>query len=113
MAFELDGVPFTTEPSDCEWKFKIVGYDGNGLPVLSPYADVKITCPCATNTEFDEWYSHSRMDGYTASITLRLPAPDDATWTNYAGCYLKSVDCKRRDTVHVYGMTIVATKVAY
>jgi len=111
--YKLDAGNLISDPRECRWSFGVVGHDGNGKPILSPYATVQITRTWMTNAEYDEWYSKSPQDGHTAAVDVTMPAPDDGTFTEYTGCYLQSVNGSRRDGTYVYGVTIVVVKVAY
>lgn len=111
--FKLDGASLITDPRECEWMFTTVGHDGNGKPILAPFARARITRIWMTNAEFDEWFSKSVMDGYTSPVDVTLPAPGDGTFTEYPNCYLESVQGTRRDATHVYGVSILVVKIPY
>ena len=111
--FKINNTSLLGEPYQCAWKFRVVGYDGNGLSILGPYAQVRLTRTWMTNAQFDEWYAKSPQDGYTTAISITVPAPDDGTFTLYAGCYIESVSGSRVDDSYVQDVEIVVGKVAY
>lgn len=111
--FEIDGAAFQADPRACEWKFDIVGEDGNGRPILSPFALVAIARTWMTNAQFNQLFSKSPQGGYTAAVSVKIPAPGSGTLTTYTGCYLGQVTGNRNDARYVRDVRIEIRKVAY
>lgn len=112
-SFKLMGSGLLAEPRQCTWQFKVIGHDGNGLPILSPYAKVRLTRAWMTNAQWLEWYIKSPQHGYTTAVTITVPRPDTEVFLQYTGCYIESVSGNRVDDDYVRNVVIVIGKVAY
>ena len=112
-SFKLEGNDLLAEPHRCAWQFKVIGHDGNGKPILSPYATMRLTRPWMTDAQYNEWCIEAPQGGGTAAVSITVPAPGSGTFTQYTGCYIESVNGFRVDGSYVRNVVIVVGKVAY
>ena len=87
MKISVDGLLIPLQPDSLDWEPpEVLGHDGIGEPILSPYWKCRLGFSRLTSMVHGMWYD--AWDGYLHVFTL--PHPRTGELTSYS-CYIETI----------------------
>jgi hypothetical protein len=113
-SYAVNGTNITIQPTSGQWRARdLLGIDGNGHPVYSPYRQFEMTWGLANSDEADELQTFFASLGNTGTAVVDLPKYADATYQfySYTGCIIQEPEWGVYFAEHYTDVTLLITKI--